>query len=51
MFQESFLKNIALELEGLNSQGLYKNEYEIICAQHSEIEIFHHQSKKKRAEI
>ena len=47
MFQESFLKNIALELEGLNSQGLYKNEYEIICAQHSEIEIFHHQSKKK----
>jgi hypothetical protein len=30
MFQESFLKQIASELEDLQLQGLYKNEYEII---------------------
>ena len=47
MFQENFLNKIALELEDLKAQGLYKNEYEIISAQQSEIEIFHHQTKKK----
>ena len=47
MFQENFLNNITLELEDLKVNGLYKNEYEIISAQHSEIEIFHQQTKKK----
>jgi glycine C-acetyltransferase len=47
MFQENFLNNIALELEELKAHGMYKNEYEIISAQQSEIEIFHQQTKKK----
>jgi glycine C-acetyltransferase len=47
MFQENFLNNIALELEELKVHGMYKNEYEIISAQQSEIEIFHQQTKKK----
>lgn len=47
MIQESFLSNITSELEDLKRQGLYKGEYEIITAQHSEIEIFHNSSKKK----
>jgi glycine C-acetyltransferase len=47
MFQENFLNNIALELEELKVNGMYKNEYEIISAQQSEIEIFHQQTKKK----
>ena len=47
MFQEIFLNNITQELEDLKSHGLYKSEYEIITAQHSEIEIFHNASKKK----
>jgi glycine C-acetyltransferase len=47
MFQENFLNNITLELEELKAHGMYKNEYEIISAQQSEIEIFHQQTKKK----
>jgi glycine C-acetyltransferase len=46
MLPKNFLSSIASELEDLKSAGLYKNEYEIISPQSSEIEIFHHGLKK-----
>lgn len=47
MFRDKFIENIRAELNDLKAQGLYKNEYEIITSQQSEIEIYHHASKKK----
>ena len=47
MFKSDFLTNINQELEDLKANGLYKGEYEITTSQSSNIEIFHHNSKKK----
>ena len=47
MFKNNFLANIAQELEDLKANGLYKGEYEILTSQSANIEIFHHDSKKK----
>jgi len=46
MIQNNFLTDIAIELQSLKEQGLYKDEYQIITSQSSEIEIFHHKQKK-----
>ncbi len=47
MFKPNFLSSINQELEDLKANGLYKGEYEIITSQSANIEIFHHDSKKK----
>jgi glycine C-acetyltransferase len=47
MFKNNFLANITQELEDLKANGLYKGEYEITTSQSANIEIFHHDSKKK----
>jgi len=47
MFKSNFLANINQELEDLKANGLYKGEYEIITSQSANIEIFHHNLKKK----
>ena len=47
MFKDNFLENINHELSDLASNGLYKNEYQIITSQSANIEIIHHDSKKK----
>jgi glycine C-acetyltransferase len=47
MFKIDFLTNVNQELEDLKANGLYKGEYEITTSQSSNIEIFHHNSKKK----
>ncbi len=47
MIKEQFLHDIQSELENLKTAGLYKGEYEIVTAQSSDIEIFHHGLKKR----
>ncbi|NBX52279.1 MAG: glycine C-acetyltransferase [Proteobacteria bacterium] len=47
MFKSEFLDSISCELEDLKINGLYKGEYEIASSQSSNIEIYHHNSKKK----
>ncbi len=47
MFKSDFLVSVNQELEDLKANGLYKGEYEIITSQSANIEIFHHDSKKK----
>ena len=47
MFKSEFLHNITNELTDMKTHGLYKSEYEIISSQSSNIEIFHHHTKKK----
>ena len=46
MIQAQFLNDIKSELQNLREAGLYKEEYEIITSQSSNIEIFHHGAKK-----
>jgi len=47
MIKAEFLQNIQSELELLKQSGLYKNEYLITTSQSCEIEILHHDSKKR----
>jgi glycine C-acetyltransferase len=47
MFKTDFLTSVNQELQDLKANGLYKGEYEIITSQSANIEIFHHDSKKK----
>lgn len=47
MIRSQFLDKIKLELEALESSGLYKNEYQIVTSQSSEIEIKNSATKKR----
>jgi glycine C-acetyltransferase len=47
MIKEQFLNDIALELENLKQNGLYKSEYQIVSSQSSDIEIFHQGAKRR----
>jgi glycine C-acetyltransferase len=47
MISKEFIESIKLEMAELEKNGLYKNEYQIISPQSSEIEISHLGHKKK----
>ncbi len=47
MIQQNFLNDITKELESLKENALYKNEYQIISAQSSDIDITINDTKKR----
>lgn len=47
MLNESFIQNIDNEIKKLKESGLYKQEYDIVSSQSSDIEITYHNQHKK----
>jgi glycine C-acetyltransferase len=47
MINQDFLKQVSLETADLKATSLYKNEYQILSSQSSDIEIMQNSSKKK----